>query len=350
MQKFPHIFNPIIVHTGQHYDFEMSKIFFQELEIPNPDYNLEIGSFSHAIQTAEIMIKFEKICLKEKPDFVLVVGDVNSTLAASLVAVKLNISVVHVEAGLRSFDYSMPEEINRKLTDVISSFLFTPSIDAEKHLLKEGIDKKKIYFVGNVMIDTLIAMLPKIKKISIPVEISNFIKNYYAVLTLHRPSNVDDGNILSEILSGIEFISRKIPVIFPVHPRTEKQIKKLKLGQYFKNIKIVSPLGYLEYMKLMKEAKLVFTDSGGVQEETTFLGIPCLTLRNNTERPITIKEGTNKLVGTNKKKIIEESFKILNKKYVKRRVPKFWDGNASKRIVKILIKNIVNMKYLLLKK
>jgi UDP-N-acetylglucosamine 2-epimerase (non-hydrolysing) len=348
MKAHSNFFKPIIVHTGQHYDANMSDLFFRDLELPVPDIYLGVGSGSHAQQTAQIMIRFEEVCLKEKPDLVLVVGDVNSTLASSVVAAKLLIPIVHVEAGLRSFDRSMPEEINRIVTDSLSDFLFTSCKDAELNLRKEGVLSKKIYFVGNVMIDTLL----KFKAIAdlkakVTAKIS---KKEYALLTLHRPINVDNRKALRSMLIALQKVSRNVPIIFPAHPRTQKQISSFGFERYFnfihskpldpnslKNaINLIDPLPYIDFISLLSNAKLVLTDSGGIQEETTILGIPCLTLRENTERPITVTEGTNKIVGTDRQKIIEESLKILNGGGKTGRIPKLWDGRAAERIVKIL--------------
>ena len=336
-----------VVHTGQHYDYEMSQAFFDDLEINRPEYFLGVGSESHAVQTARIMIAFEEVCLKEHPDVVVVVGDVNSTVACALVAKKLGIGVAHVEAGLRSRDLTMPEEINRILTDTISDYLFTSCEDANKNLKKEGISKEKIYFVGNVMIDTLLRFKAKAEK-SGRIKIA---EKDYALLTLHRPNNVDDRKNFKNILVALREVSKRTPILFPAHPRTQKQIKAFGYEKYFnflelspknmvklKNgINLSGPLSYLEFLNLMANSKLVYTDSGGIQEETTILGIPCLTLRENTERPITITEGTNTLVGSDREKILKESFRILNGKCKKGKIPPLWDGKASERIVDILL-------------
>lgn len=329
----------ILVHTGQHYDEAMSKVFFDDLDILRPDINLEIGSKSHAVQTAGIMIKFEQVLLKEKPDFVLVVGDVNSTIACALAAVKLGIKVVHVEAGLRSFDRTMPEEINRVLTDSISDYLFITERSAKDNLLKEGISEDKIHFVGNVMIDTLLRMKEKADKSQI-IQKYNLKPKDYAMLTLHRPSNVDDKVTLGGIFEALQVISQRIKIVFPIHPRTKKAIEShgvISKTQYA-NIKVIAPLGYLDSLKLMSEAKLVITDSGGMQEETTVLGIPCVTIRDNTERPITVEEGTNVMVGTDKEKIIKGIINSLNSTNYKINIPKFWDGMTAQRIAQILLK------------
>jgi len=341
-------FKPILVHTGQHYDYNMSGSFFKELDIPKPDYNLEVGSGTHAWQTAEIMKRLEKVILKERPKSVIVVGDVNSTLAGALTAAKLHIPVVHIEAGLRSFDMSMPEEINRVLTDRISDFLFVTEPSGIRNLVKEGISRKKIFYVGNIMIDTLKNQKPKIKNKRYKPKIFkqlNLKPKKYAVLTLHRPSNVDDRKILKNLLETFKIISQKIPIIFPIHPRTKKQIKKFKLKikiclptnrQGNCKLKIVTPLGYIDMLSLMANSKFVLTDSGGIQEETTVLKIPCLTLRENTERPITVEIGTNTIVGRDRNEILKQVNKILSGKYKKGKIPKYWDGKTAERIVKFL--------------
>ncbi len=329
----------ILVHTGQHYDHAMSGSFFKDLGIPKPDINLNVGSASHAKQTGLIMIKFEDVLLKYQPHVVLVVGDVNSTAACSMVAVKLGIPVVHVEAGLRSRDRQMPEEINRLVTDSISDILFTTTQDADVNLIKEGVPKDRIYFVGNVMIDTLLLNVKRAESSRI-LKTLRLKKNHYALMTLHRPSNVDSKENLSLILKAIEKVQTKTKIIFPIHPRTRKNIKKYFSATWLKGMKnliLTEPKGYLDFLHLMRNAKFVITDSGGIQEETTSLGIPCLTVRENTERPITITHGTNTLVGLNKNKIIKESFKILSGKGKKGRRPKYWDGKASERIVSTLV-------------
>ncbi|KKM73613.1 hypothetical protein LCGC14_1408700 [marine sediment metagenome] len=330
----------LFVHTGQHYDNEMSNIFLKDLDLPNPDINLRVGSASNAVQTANIMIRFEQVCINEQPDIAIVVGDVNSTIASTLVAAKLGIKTAHVESGLRSFDRTMPEEINRILTDSISELLFTTCRDADDNLRREGIPKEKIFFVGNIMIDSLNHFKEKAKKIKAFKKFGLSPGNY-AVLTLHRPSNVDDKESLKGILSAINDISNHMPIVFPIHPRTRNSVKRFALNNYLVNknsIHLSKALSYLEFISLLMDAKFVLTDSGGIQEETTILGIPCLTLRNNTERPITVKEGTNTIIGNNSEKIIKESMKILkegNKE--KLTIPELWDGNAAKRIIDILI-------------
>ncbi|MDD5195569.1 MAG: UDP-N-acetylglucosamine 2-epimerase (non-hydrolyzing) [Candidatus Omnitrophica bacterium] len=331
----------LLVHTGQHYDYHMSEAFFKDLDIPAPDVYLGIGSGTHAQQTAKIMIAFEKILLKEKPSLLVVVGDVNSTIACALTAVKLHIPVAHVEAGLRSFDNKMPEEINRLLTDRISDYLFTPSLDANENLEMEGISKEKFFFVGNVMIDTLNKFKPKAAKLK-TYKALGLLKENYAILTLHRPENVDDKSYLSDILLSVKEISKHLPVVFPVHPRTGKNIKKFKLEGHLKNSKIqlIKPLGYLDFLNLLMHAKIVLTDSGGIQEETSALDVPCLTLRENTERPITVMKGTNIIVGRDKNRIIEEADKILKGKVKNSKPIQFWDGCSSKRIAKIILEKL----------
>mgnify|MGYP001773276232 CR=1 FL=1 len=332
----------VLVHTGQHYDKNMSEIFFEQLGLPKPDVNLGVGSGSHAYQTAEIMVRLEKLLSEVKPDIVIVYGDVNSTLAGALVCAKLLIPVAHVEAGLRSFDRTMPEEINRILTDQISDLLFTTSVDANENLAREGIPTHKIYFVGNTMIDTLIKLLPKAELLW---NANKFLLNSfevtpqnYILVTLHRPSNVDDLNKLNQILKVLSELSTYSKVIFPVHPRTQKMIKAIN-GIDLSKIYITEPLGYLEFLALQKYAKLVITDSGGVQEETTYLGVPCITLRENTERPITVKIGTNKIVGSDLSRLREYAEDILqghnNLSY---EIPPLWDGKAGERIAKVICK------------
>ena len=329
---------PILVHTGQHYDEKMSKLFFEELQIPKPDIDLEVGSASHSVQTAKIMMAFEQVLLQERPDLVLVVGDVNSTIGCALPAVKLHIPVAHVEAGLRSFDREMPEEINRVLTDSISDYLFVTELSGERNLLKEGIPKEKIYFVGNVMIDTLIANKAKADQSGI-LDTLSLRPGEYALLTLHRPSNVDVRETFIKILDALDEVQTRLPIIFPIHPRTRKRIDEFGLTtrvESMTHLRLLDPLGYLDFLKLTAESKLVLTDSGGIQEETTILKVPCVTLRENTERPVTVDKGTNVIVGTDTKRIIEESLKVLNGKVILSKMPDLWDGKAAGRIVDIL--------------
>jgi len=337
MKRREREFAPLVVHTGQHYDAAMSDAFFRDLELPEPDVYLGVGSASHAAQTAAVMERFEPVVLQEKPDWVLVVGDVNSTLACALVCSKLGVRVAHVEAGLRSRDRTMPEEINRLLTDQIADLLFTPSADADKNLLAEGIPQERIRLVGNVMIDSLLKHLPRAKESNIRQDLN---LNEYVVITLHRPSNVDDPENLKRILGALEEIGNRIPVIFPVHPRTEKMILELGSAERLVNAKgllFIPPQGYLDFLSLYSGARLVLTDSGGIQEETTVLGIPCLTLRENTERPITVEMGTNKIVGTDPEKIVHEAFAALDEELkTTHRIPPLWDGHTAERILAAL--------------
>lgn len=336
MRKFPGSISPMLVHTGQHYDDNMSKQFFKDLQLPEPDVFLGVGPGTHAQQTAKIMVEFEKILVKEKPDLTLVVGDVNSTLACALASVKLNIPVAHVEAGLRSFDRAMPEEINRLMTDAISDYLFITEKEAEVNLLKEGKPKDKIFFVGNVMIDTLLKNKAKGDSSGILSELRLAPKKY-ALLTLHRPENVDNEDKLRQLIDILYEIKKHIAVVFPVHPRTRGKLDNLGLSDN-DGLKLTGPLGYLDFIKLMSEAKCVLTDSGGIQEETTILRIPCLTLRENTERPVTITQGSNMLLGTDREKILKEVMSVLSGKSRNSAIPEFWDGQAAVRIVLILIK------------
>jgi UDP-N-acetylglucosamine 2-epimerase (non-hydrolysing) len=335
--------DPILVHTGQHYDEKLSDVFFRQMGIPEPDVNLEVGSGSHAWQTSEILRKIEPVILERKPNCVLVVGDVNSTVAASLAAAKLGVAVVHVEAGLRSFDRTMPEEINRIVTDALSDYLFVTEEDAIENLIREGKHRERIFFVGNVMIDALRQFLPVAQKSKIADELglgnSNGAQGY-ALLTLHRPSNVDSAETLAALLEAIAEIARQLPVIFPVHPRTQDRMRAVATKS-LDGIRFVPPLGYLDFLSLMSRARLVLTDSGGIQEETTALAVPCLTLRENTERPVTVTEGTNELVGQDPAKIIQAAQAILAGQTKKGRVPRYWDGQASQRIVEILLRESV---------
>jgi len=340
MQRHPEI-DPILVHTGQHYDPALSDIFFRQMGIPTPHVNLEVGSGSHAAQTAEVLKRIEPVLLEQQPDLVLVVGDVNSTIAVSLAAVKLGIPVAHVEAGLRSFDRSMPEEINRILTDALADYLFVTEEDAIQHLLKEGRPRESIYLVGNVMIDSLRHFLPIAQNSSIGDDLA--LKNgagwnRFAVVTLHRPSNVDSTEKLAELLGAIDAVAAQVPVVFPVHPRTQQRLAQAGIKTH-PQLKLIPPVGYLDFLCLLSKATLVLTDSGGIQEETTALGVPCLTLRENTERPVTITEGTNILIGTDPAKILPAAQNILAGKNKPGRIPPFWDGHAAQRIVEVLLKN-----------
>ena len=335
--KFPEEFEVKLIHTGQHYDERMSKFFFDDLQMPHPDEYLKVGSGTHGEQTGKIMERYEAVLLKDKPDLVIVAGDVNSTVACGLDAAKLHIKVAHLEAGLRSFDRTMPEELNRLMTDAISDYLLTPSPDGDMNLLKEGISKEKIYFVGNIMIDSLVQYKGK-------AESSNILEEYklkpheFVLITLHRPSNVDNKEGFLKILNAFEELSKFIKLVFPIHPRAKKQIKIFGLNEKvekMKNLLLIDPIGYYDFIKLEMEAKFILTDSGGIQEETTYFGIPCLTLRPNTERPITIIEGTNKLVKLETEDIIKEAKEILSGKIKKGKIPKFWDGKTAERIVEI---------------
>jgi UDP-N-acetylglucosamine 2-epimerase (non-hydrolysing) len=324
-----------LVHTGQHYDQRMSKLFFEELHIPRPDIDLGVGSGSHAVQTAEVMKRFEPVLCEKRPDVVVVVGDVNSTLACALTAVKVGVPVAHVEAGLRSFDRTMPEEINRLLTDQISRWLFVSEPSGIINLRHEGITDERIFFVGNVMIDTLLACRERCEHSPILEEL-RVPDRAYAVLTLHRPANVDNAGVLMGLMRAVERLQREIPVVFPVHPRTRKALNG-ELNGSMPDLRVTEPLGYLDFMKLLSHARLVLTDSGGIQEETTVLGVPCLTLRNNTERPVTIDQGTNQLVGLDPDKVITASLDVLAKPPGHGRIPDFWDGRAAQRIVDTLL-------------
>jgi len=322
-----------LVHTGQHYDANMSDVFFEQLGIPAPDVNLAVGSGTHARQTAEIMTRLEPVLLDRKPDLVLVYGDVNSTVAAALVCAKLGVRVGHVEAGLRSFDRTMPEEINRLVTDQLADLLFTPSEDADVNLKKEGIPAGKIFRVGNVMIDSLVKLLPAARG-----QTQNGLRlpqsQPFALVTLHRPANVDDGAILKSILQSLLEVSQDLPVVFPAHPRTRKRIADF--GLHAGQLQVLDPLSYLEFLAMQSRATVVITDSGGIQEETTYLGIPCLTLRENTERPITVSLGTNVLVGRDPDKLRTELSRILAGQAKKGTVPPLWDGHAGERIAAVV--------------
>lgn len=340
MKRREHEFAPLVVHTGQHYDEMMSAAFFKDLELPEPDLYLSVGSGSHAAQTAAVMQRFEPVVLQEQPDWVLVVGDVNSTLACALVCVKLGVKVAHVEAGLRSRDRSMPEEINRLLTDQISDLLFTPSQDADQNLRAEGIPDERIRFVGNIMIDSLNKLLDRAKDSMVRQHLG-IADTDYAVLTLHRPSNVDDRETLARILRALEIIGERLPIIFPVHPRTRKAILELGLEAQLlagNGLRAIEPLGYLDFLRLYSGARLVLTDSGGIQEETTVLGIPCVTLRENTERPITVEMGTNTVVGTDPQRITTAALAALDQGLRRsHRIPPLWDGHTADRILDSLL-------------
>jgi len=319
-----------LVHTGQHYDKNMSDVFFEQLGIPAPDVNLEVGSGTHAQLTAEVMSRFEPVAIEKKPDIVLVYGDVNSTMAAAVVCSKLSIPVGHVEAGLRSFDRTMPEEINRLITDQLADWLFTPSEDGDRNLCREGISPNKIHRVGNVMIDSLVRLLPIAMNCK-----ANGLPRHYALVTLHRPSNVDDPAVLKRILECMVDVSRELGIIFPVHPRTRQRIREFVIEMT--GFQFVDPMPYIDFLALQARAAMVITDSGGIQEETTYLGVPCLTLRHNTERPVTIDIGTNILVGNDPVKLRIEILKILAGNAKQGKIPPLWDGRASERIADIIV-------------
>ena len=355
----------ILVHTGQHYDANMSDSFFNDLELPKPDISLGVGSGSHSVQTAKIMERFESVVVNERPHLVMVLGDVNSTVACALVTTKTLCAgnaggqdfipkLAHVEAGLRSFDRTMPEEINRIVTDSISDYLFTTEDSANENLLREGIPAEKIFFVGNVMIDTLLRHRAKAAESTILQDLQLAEAQgtkAYAILTLHRPTNVDDERVFSRMLHAFLDISKRMPIIFPAHPRTLKRIQEADLGDYFVDhfvqgpepwdsrvrIRLIPPLGYLDFLHLMSNAKVVLTDSGGIQEETTILGVPCITLRENTERPVTVNQGSNVLAGSNPENIVKEFNRVNSSGHGIRRSPRYWDGHAAMRIIKVLL-------------
>lgn len=332
-------FSATLIHTGQHYDTAMKHSFFEQLHIPEPDIDLEVGSGSHAVQTAEVMKRFEPVLDELKPTVILVVGDVNSTIACALVAVKKNIPVVHVEAGLRSFDRAMPEEINRILTDQISDLLFTTERKAADNLKNEGIDTSKVHFVGNVMIDTLLYNAEyAVASQETLSDTGLTLSAGYGLVTLHRPSNVDDPEVLESIIDSLLETSETLELVFPVHPRTRNQLERHGLLKKLNTsrIALLEPQGYLQMLGLMKEARLVMTDSGGIQEETTALGVPCITLRESTERPITVTEGTNVLVGSDPEKIRTAFISVINGGVKRGKLPEFWDGHAAERIVEIM--------------
>jgi len=324
----------VLVHTGQHYDAKMSDVFFQDLGMPDPDVHLGVGSGSHAQQTAKIMLEIEPVVLREKPDVVVVAGDVNSTIGVALVASKLGGRIAHVEAGLRSRDWTMPEEINRVLTDRLSDLLFTPSRDGDENLAREGIDPGRVHFVGNVMIDSLRAALPRARESRIHDRLE-LTRGGYALATLHRPSNVDDPAALERLLSALSEVGQEIPVVFPIHPRTRSRLPDRFNAR---GVKLIEPLGYLDFLALTADARLVMTDSGGIQEETTALGVPCLTLRENTERPITVEVGTNQLVGTDPARVIPAAREVLAGRGKKGRIPELWDGQAAERVAEVLVR------------
>ena len=334
LKRYDHV-EQLLVHTGQHYDANMSEIFFQQLGIPQPDVNLDVGSGSHAVQTAEIMIRFEELINERKPDWVLVYGDVNSTVAAALVCAKLWIPVAHVEAGLRSRDRTMPEEINRLMTDQLADLLFTPSRDGDANLKQEGISAERIHCVGNVMIDTLVRLLPQAVDPGIAA-----MPTSYVLVTLHRPSNVDEPSMLKSIVEALTEISKQLPVLFPAHPRTRKRLVDNGIAiPNSPNFRLLDPVGYLQFLALQRKATVVITDSGGIQEETTYLGVPCLTVRENTERPVTVTSGTNMLVGQDMRVLKGEVNNILSQDYQRGQIPEFWDGKASERIAQIVVEH-----------
>jgi UDP-N-acetylglucosamine 2-epimerase (non-hydrolysing) len=341
LDNYPDLFTHQLVHTGQHYADCMSRVFFDELGLPSPDINLGIGSGSHGLQTGRVMAAFEKVCTREKPDLVIVVGDVNSTMACAITAKKLGIQVAHVEAGLRSGDMSMPEEINRLCTDIVSDFLFTTDHFATQNLRRENISEARIHFVGNVMVDTL----AKFREVAKNLELMQRLgleKSCFATLTLHRPSNVDHPSTLLGILEALREIAVELPVIFPIHPRTRRMVEKFGYSSFLttskkaRGIWVTEPLGYLEFLHLNMHARMVLTDSGGLQDETTALGVPCITLRHNTERPITCDEGTNRVVGNDKECILVAAWQVIEEKTPARKIPEKWDGKAATRIVSVL--------------
>ena len=335
-QKYKGEINHLICHTGQHYDEKMSKIFFDDLELPKPDFYLSVGSGSHAEQTGTIMIEFEKILLKENPDLIIVVGDVNSTIACSLTASKLNIPIVHVEAGLRSFDRKMPEEINRILTDTIAEYLFVTEKSGLINLKNEGISEDKVFFVGNVMIDSLVHFLPKTRNSKILDQLKIESKNYVLV-TLHRPSNVDEKENLISLVNLLNNISLKRKVVFPIHPRTKNNLVAFGiLSSLSPNVILADPVGYIDFITLIKNCELILTDSGGIQEESTYLGVQCITIRTTTERPITVEIGTNQLVGDDYVKAEQIATEVLNGKIKQGKIPEKWDGKTAERIAEII--------------
>lgn len=336
LRLMPDLFVPRLIHTGQHYDQKMSDLFFRELNMPMPDINLGVGSGSHAEQTAKIMIEIEKVFVHEPPDWLVVFGDVNSTMAASLVAAKLLIPIAHVEAGLRSFDMAMPEEINRIVTDRISDLLFVTEPSGVRNLKDEGVPDAKVRVVGNIMIDSLVASLEACKSSTI-LETLKVTPGSYICMTLHRPSNVDNPELLRELLSMILTIAEQIRIIFPCHPRTRKELAGLGFEETkHPNLTLIEPLGYLDFLRLQSSCRLVLTDSGGVQEETTYLKIPCITMRHSTERPVTVDVGSNILTGPNPDKVLAAVSEILAGKAKEGRIPHLWDGHAAERIVDVL--------------
>ncbi len=341
-QKYKDSVQHFIVHTGQHYDQAMSKVFFEDLELPNPNVYLGVGSGSHAQQTAKIMVEFEKVIEEQRPDLVLVVGDVNSTLACSLVGAKMGVRVAHVEAGLRSFDRTMPEEINRLATDAVADFLFVSEPSGVKNLKHEGISDEKIFFVGNVMIDSLVHYRQKAKRSEVPKTLG-LKPHQYILVTIHRPSNVDQKLSLQRIFSVLQRLSERLTVVFPIHPRTRKMIGQFGMEESVRaipNLILTDPLGYLDFLSLMDSATVLITDSGGIQEETTYLQVPCLTLRENTERPITVEVGTNQLCGGDLESVVPKCFDVIDGNAKRGTVPELWDGHAAERITEIIASRI----------
>jgi UDP-N-acetylglucosamine 2-epimerase (non-hydrolysing) len=332
----------LLVHTGQHYDREMSHLFFEELGIPKPDLDLQVGSGSHGEQTGQIMIRFEAVLKREQPDLVMVFGDVNSTVAAALCAAKMGIPVAHVEAGLRSFDRTMPEELNRICTDHLSDYLFVTEASGWENLRREGLPESKIFFVGNVMVDTLLKHRERARACAYAGALG-LAPGAYGLLTLHRPANVDAPETLTGILEAVLAIAERVPIVFPCHPRTRQHLDKPEFRRLIgARLLVTAPLGYLEFLSLMGEARLVLTDSGGIQEETTVLGVPCLTLRENTERPVTVAQGTNRIVGTSRERILAAAEAVFSDERPSGRVPDLWDGRAAQRIVTILDSQMIH--------
>jgi len=337
-QKYSDSVQHFIVHTGQHYDPAMSKVFFEDLELPNPNVYLGVGSGSHAQQTAKVMVEFEKVVQEEHPDLVVVVGDVNSTLACTLVAAKMGVRVAHIEAGLRSFDRSMPEEINRLTTDALADFLFVSEPSGIRNLKHEGVDEGKMFFVGNVMIDSLVHYREKAKKSEVAKTLGLQARKYVLV-TIHRPSNVDHRKNLEQVFSVLKRLSERMAVVFPIHPRTRKMMAEFGMDDAVRatpNLILSEPLGYLDFLSLMDSAAFLITDSGGIQEETTYLNVPCLTLRENTERPVTIEVGTNQLCGGDLESVVVKGFELMDGKTKRGAIPELWDGHAAERITAIL--------------
>jgi UDP-N-acetylglucosamine 2-epimerase (non-hydrolysing) len=339
LRKYPDLFRTQLIHTGQHYDVEMSDVFFRDLELPRPDRFLGVGSGSHAEQTARVMVAFELVCLEERPDLVVVVGDVNSTMACAITAKKLCIPVAHIEAGLRSRDWTMPEEVNRVVTDALSDLLFTPAREADANLVREGIPPERIHFVGNVMIDCLLAQLPQTERRQ-TLERVGVAAGNYATLTVHRPSNVDIPEVLSGIVEVMIELSRELPIVWPIHPRSSKMLAQSGLLRRIDGnpgFKLIDPLGYLDMLTLNRRARVILTDSGGLQEEATVLGVPCITLRQNTERPVTVEAGANRLAGNQPEGIRAAVRSVLDGNGPNIRIPELWDGKAAVRIVDVLM-------------